>query len=149
MTFTIKEVINKNTGEVKSIKTRSDVPFRSLTDLKGFSDNEFFEPGTSLTEPGQDVNIKSVAERCLRGEIILNRPGQYDVDSKMTIDEAFNTFDVTDQEGFDLADATMIVDSIKNDLSPGQQAKAEPTNSSSDGAANPVEKSKQTDPQEE
>jgi hypothetical protein len=31
---------------------------------------EWYEPGTSETEEGQEVSIKSVYERCLRGEMV-------------------------------------------------------------------------------
>ena len=34
--------------------------------------SERFEPGTSETEPGQEVSIHTVYERCLRGEMVPN-----------------------------------------------------------------------------
>lgn len=43
--------------------------FQKLTkidDVKG----EWFEPGSSETEEGQSVSVKSIYERCLRGEIV-------------------------------------------------------------------------------
>lgn len=36
---------------------------------------EYYEPGTSETEEGQEVSIHSVYERCLRGEMVPNVSG--------------------------------------------------------------------------
>ena len=67
-----------------------DIKFRTITNLKNFSDNEVFEPETSETEPGQAVDIKSVYLRCLRGEISPVRPGGFDIKPGMTVGQAIS-----------------------------------------------------------
>lgn len=119
------EVIDEKTGEIKMMRygevLRPTVPFRSRTDLKGFNDDEVYEPNTSLTDPSQVLDISETVKRMLRGEIDI--PGvsadQYDIvldehgnPVNMTIDEAFDTEDITRQPDFDYADAAM----IKNEL---------------------------------
>ena len=100
--------------------------FRTITDLKDFSDNEVFEPDTSETEPGQAVNIRSVYERCMRGELPpVGSSGSFVVKPGMTVEEAFGTLDPTQSEGFDLADATAISNHLNEklkseELSPGK-----------------------------
>ena len=90
--------------------------FRSITDLKEFSDDEWYEEDTSETEPGQAVDIKSVYLRCLRGEITPVRAGGYEVKPGMSLDDAFDTLDPTQSEGFDLADATAISNHLEGKL---------------------------------
>lgn len=96
------EVIDEKTGEVRN-ELRPDVKFRSITDLKGFSDNEYYEPGTSETEQGQDINIKSLAERCERGELVSLRSGYFSPHLYETLDEAL---DAAVSNDLDLADYT-------------------------------------------
>lgn len=101
--------------------------FRTQYDLQGYNDNEVYVEGTSETEPGQAVNIKSVYLRCLRGELPPVSPtGGYDVKPGMSIDEAFATMDPTESEGFDFADVTAISNALAgNELSTTSQG-AEP-----------------------
>lgn len=118
--------------------------FRSITDLKDFNDDEWFEPDTSETEPGQAINIRAVYERCMRGELAPVRSGSYDIKKPVSDDEAFATLDPTESEDFDLADATAIADELKDklerakDLSTTQQGA---DNSKSSDARNAVDKS--------
>lgn len=117
----MSEIINKKTGEVYKARfgevLRLDVPFRSKTDLKNYSDNEYYEEGTSLTDPSQVLNVKETVQRMMRGEMIMPdlKAGQYDVDlHKMTIDEAFETEDPTRAPGFDLADIPSLAEQLKS-----------------------------------
>lgn len=80
--------------------------FRTAYDLQDFEDNEVYEPGTSETEEGQEINVKQVYERCLRGELPNLIAGDYDIKGDMDIEEAFATIDPTQSENFDLSDAT-------------------------------------------
>lgn len=130
-------------------KKKMDIKFRTITNLKNFSDNEVFEPETSETEPGQAVDIKSVYLRCLRGEITPVRPGGFDIKPGMTVDEAFDTLDPTQSEGFDLADATVISNHlneklVSEELSPG---KTEAASSIASDSREPVENSEATAPE--
>lgn len=123
-----------------------DIKFRTITNLKNFSDNEVFEPETSETEPGQAVDIKSVYLRCLRGELAPFHSGSFDVKPGMSVDDAFATIDPTLSEGFDLADATAISNHINDklvsgELSPGKTGAA---SSIASDSRDPVENSEAT-----
>lgn len=82
-------------GEV--IEFRPDVPFRSITDLKAFSDNEKSDMPT-LTDESLYEPLEDIFRRCQRGELIAQKRGQYagsDVDDE-------DLYDVDDFE--DLTD---------------------------------------------
>lgn len=109
------ELTNKRTGEVYKARFgevyRDDVPFRSKTDLKGFKDDEYYEPGTSLTDPSQVLNVKETVDRIMKGEIAMPNLSGYDIKLDengqpvgMTLDEAFDMVDPTQAPGFDIAD---------------------------------------------
>lgn len=137
------EIINEQTGEVRNEK-RPDVPFRSVTDLKDFNDNEVYEPNTSLTEPGQDVNIRVLAERCERGELVPLRSGYFVPDQYETLDEAL---DAAVSNDLDLADYTADQEVLRRiyaqkqkDLSTGKSEQAAGQQASEQGRL-PVDKS--------
>ena len=143
------EIIDEKTGEVKVMRYgevyRSNVPFRSRTDLKGYSDNEYYEPDTSLTDPSQVLDIKSTVNRMMRGEMVLPsiKAGDYDItfDDKgnpinMTLDEAFDSDDITQSPGFDYADASEIqreLSKAKEDLPTSASQGTAPHKASADG----------------
>lgn len=125
------EIINEKTGEVYKARygevLRPDVPFRSKTDLKNYSDNEYYEDGTSLTDPSQVLNVRETVDRMRRGEIMMPgiKDGDYDVDlDKMTIDEAFATEDPTKAPGFDLADIPALAEQVSQTESDEQEPTA-------------------------
>lgn len=126
------EVYDSKTGEILEIKGKFQTPY----DLDKVS-VEHFDPekdpkAQSMTEPNQAPNIEALYKRCLRGEVIPNRQGGYDVAPGASFDEAAATLDPTESEGFDLADVTAISEAVKSDLST-QQAEADKSKSS-DGA---------------
>lgn len=69
----IPEVVNYETGEVLKpagkleIKTREEVGFRSLTDLKGFSDNEKPQH-VSIVNTEDYVPVKKLVDMIFRGK---------------------------------------------------------------------------------
>lgn len=154
------EMIDEKTGEVKMVRygevSRPNVPFRSRTDLKGYNDDEYYEPDTSLTDPSQVLNVQETVQRILRGEIVPpSFNGQYDIDLddegnpvNMTVDEAFATEDITRQPGFDYADAAMIKNELEeaslSDLPTSASLDADKSKSSVDGEP-VVDKSGQTE----
>lgn len=82
-------------GEV--IEFRPEVPFRSISDLKAFSDNEKSDMPT-LTDESLYEPLEDIFRRCQRGELIAQKRGQYagsDVDDE-------DLYDVDDFE--DLTD---------------------------------------------
>lgn len=124
------EIINEKTGEVYKARygevLRPDIPFRSKTDLKNYNDDEYYEEGTSLTDPSQVLNVKETITRMMRGEMIMPgvKDGEYDVDmDKMSIDEAFATEDPTKGPGFDLCDVPALAEQLK----PAEPASQVPT----------------------
>ena len=136
------EVIDKF-GEIK------EIPFRTQYDLKGYSDNEVYEPDTSETEPGQAVNIESVYRRCMRGEIVPTRDGCYALKGGESLEEAFETMDPTQSEGFDFTDAQALAEGLvaKQDLSTAKQAERAAQSKASEQGEPAVEKSEKTTPE--
>lgn len=141
------EVIDKQTGEVRDEK-RPDVPFRSVTDLKSYNDNEVFVENSSLTEPGQDVNIRVLADRCERGELVPLRSGYFNPEQYETLDEAL---DAAVSNELDLADYTAdqevlrkIYEQKQKDLSTGKSEQAAGQQASEQGRL-PVDKSETSD----
>lgn len=111
----IPEVVDPVTGEVLfdsyDIMTREDVPFRSITDLKGFSDVELnFDP--SETDSSQYEPLESLISRMMRGEIIPGN-GFDDFDVRSDTEDPWSTEDITQTDGFDLADVQPILDKVR------------------------------------
>nr|QJB21656.1 MAG: hypothetical protein [Microvirus sp.] len=85
---------------------RKDVPFRSITDLKDFDDRTIITD-PSETDPSQYVPTEILIGRIMRGES-YRRP----VDREFEIHDGsdnFDAIDITTTDGFDLADATAIL----------------------------------------
>jgi len=87
-----------------------EIPFRSITDLKGYNDDtRILEP--SMTDPEQDEPISRLVQRLIRGEMVETRSVVYDdIRPEMPLGEAFEQQNVTTRDGFDLADAPAILD---------------------------------------
>lgn len=140
--------LDKKTGEI--IEGRPDVPFRSLTDLKQYKDDEQYEPGTSMVDETGYEPLASIVARCMRtmkapnGQLISvldktalkaeeSQVGVYEASSATSVDEAFATQDPTDDPDFDLSDASRFLaqanDNIKQVLagtSDNQKSRSEP-----------------------
>lgn len=91
-------------------------------DVKSYNNAEYFEPGSSITEPGQVQSIQQILARCVRGEAVPFEKGYYDNEKVTSIDEAFATMDVTQTDGFDLADTGPILADIAQSASSGPTA---------------------------
>lgn len=77
-------------GEI--IEFRPECPFRSITDLKAFSDAEK-KKGVSMTDPSQYEPLESIIARCRRGEMIFDADkGWYAVDGKH-VDDALDNYE--------------------------------------------------------
>lgn len=84
-----KSFLNTNTGEI--VEFRPSCPFRSVTDLKAFSDDERFTK-PSLTDESQYEPLQNIVARCMRGEMMafdVKKGGWY---------EKANGADFTDDE---------------------------------------------------
>lgn len=136
-----------NTGEIKPTfyghVERPDVPFRSRTDLKGYNDDEFFEPNSSLTDPSQVLNVGETVALMLKGEVPFPfnsiKESDFDVDfDKMSIDEAFATEDITQSSGFDLADIPSVVNGLSNKSTSESEDTASLKQVSSESVVGPV-----------
>lgn len=122
------ELMYNNTGEVLTLQ-KAPSPFRSITDLKDYNDNERYEEGTSLVDLTGYEPLESVIARCtrlMRGrngqeyQVIdrdmlkaeMTMPGVYEAGNATSIDEAFETEDITDAPMFDLSDAGEIINNL-------------------------------------
>lgn len=127
------DLMDKKTGEVLEI-VEPECPFRSITDLKGYNDDESYEPGTSQVDLTGYEPLESIIARCTR---VMRAPGgqtytvidrdlvkqeagvvptleeDYTAGSATTVDEAFDTADPTDDPDFDMTDAIRILSEIK------------------------------------
>ena len=79
---------------------------------------EVFEPNSSETEPGQEVSIHAVYERCLRGEMVPNNGTSY-------YEEEIGVLEHPDA---DLADVTILTDLLAANA---EKAKSETSASTS------------------
>lgn len=87
-----RSAFNKETGEI--IEVRPDVPFRSITDLKAFSDAEKSDK-PSMTDPSQYEPLESILQRCQRGELVFDASkGWYEFDGN----DVQNVDDILDRE---------------------------------------------------
>ena len=128
--------VDPKTGEI--FEMEAVCPFRSITNLKKdqLVDGENYKKGTSITTLEGYEPLGSIVARCTRqltsrsGTIytVLDRDalkaeetqtGIYEASNAKTLDEAFNTMDPTDEQGFDLSDASIIKENLvkKSNLS--------------------------------
>lgn len=112
---------------------------------KNIDDEVFTEPSMTDTSPASFEPIDVKVARILRGEIVPHEPVYFEVDEKMSLEDAFDTEDPTDSDMFDLADATEISEALRDDIirreqqskhSEQQEKKAEDSNGQ--GQANEV-----------
>lgn len=122
------EFVDPRTGEIKNllqtIKTRSDCPFRSLTDLKERQLGEMYDPESSLVDKTGYEPLMKIIEKCTvrqgKKTVIIpgalpHKPGSYDIQdiTKVNSDDAFCQADPTLDPSFDLADSTAIMDNAE------------------------------------
>lgn len=113
------EKFKPETGEFyeveEEIYTRPDVPFRSITDLKGFIDDEINTSDSLVDETGYEP-LEHLIQRMQRGDISALLQGARsiygDVSKDMSDDEAFATEDITQSDGFDISDIPTINDEL-------------------------------------
>ena len=113
------EKFNPETGEFYEVEeeifTRPDVPFRSITDLKGFIDDEINTSDSLVDETGYEP-LEHLIQRMQRGDISALLQGVRsiygDVSKDMSDDEAFATEDITQSDGFDISDIPTINDEL-------------------------------------
>lgn len=122
-------IMDSKTGEVKEMEVVC--PFRSITDLKReeLRDGEDYVEGTSVTTLEGYEPLESIVARCTRQVVSPNgttynvldtdalkaeesQTGIYEAGKAQTLDEAFATMDPTDEQGFDLADASVISEAL-------------------------------------
>jgi len=84
---------------------------RSVFDLGDYNDDEVYdlELEPSLTDPSQDETIESLVARMVRGELVGKGAPIYDEPEAA----AAGSVPVTERDGFDLADAPVILDAAK------------------------------------
>jgi len=92
--------------------TTNGSPFRSITDLKDFNDDEVYDlkKEPSLTDPSQDESIETLVARMMRGEIVLGQQApRYDFENVVDHNAAFAAMPPSQREGFDIADIPGLV----------------------------------------
>lgn len=128
-----KTYVNSKTGEI--VEMEEICPFCSLLSPKsdGLKDGEDYREGTSVTTLEGYEPLESIVARCMRtvkspnGSVYQvidtdalkaeeTQQGVYEAASAKTVDEAFDTMDPTESQGFDLADASMIQNSVGEKL---------------------------------
>lgn len=96
--------------------------FRTFYDNFGESEHKdihaetFTEPSLTDTSPSSFEPIDVKVARILRGEILPSDPTYYDVNEKMSLEDAFETEDPTEDEMFDLADATELSEALRDEI---------------------------------
>lgn len=83
-------------GEI--VEFRPDVPFRSISDLKAYNDNEKSDMPT-LTDESLYEPLEDIFKRCQRGELIAQKRGQYAGD--VSDDDLFDVDDMEDLTDID------------------------------------------------
>ena len=149
-----KTYVNSKTGEI--VEMEEVCPFCSLLSPKmdGIKDVESYEAGTSVTSLEGYEPLESIVARCMR---VVKTPsgaeyqvldtdalkaeetqqGVYDAAGAKTLDEAFATMDPTSSQGFDLADASQIQNSLSEKLAQTASGEAS-SNLSTKGANAPL-----------
>ena len=115
-----------------------------------YNDDEYFEPDTSETEPGQAIDIKAIYDRCVRGDVLppIAPPEAYDVKPGMSLDEAFSTVLPNDLDLTDVDIAQQILaEASKGNFSTGGSSE-QPTQKASDERVSKVENEASTLPNE-
>lgn len=130
------DLVNSKTGEFLEIR-KEPVPFRTITDLKGYDHCEHYEPGTSQVDLTGYEPLESIIARCMRtmrapgGQIyhVLDKEAvkqeaiavptsvDYEAGTAKTVDEAFDTEDPTSDPDFDFVDASRIMSETSKRLS--------------------------------
>lgn len=109
---------------------------RSTFNLGDFNDNEVYdlEKEPSLTDPSQDETIQELVDRMVRGELLGNTKRlAFDITDKNAQGDPFEALPATSVQGFDLADAPVI-------LERGNQAVSELKKPKGSKVAKPIEK---------
>lgn len=131
--MTKKMLVNSKTGEI--IEAEELCPFASITDLKrdNLHDGEDYVEGTSVTTLEGYEPLESIVARCMRTVKSPNgttyqvldsdalkaeetQQGIYEAEGAKSLDEAFDTIDPSDEQGFDLADVSAIQSSVSQKL---------------------------------
>lgn len=96
--------------------------FRTYYDNFGEVEHEdisaetFTEPSLTDTSPSSFEPLDVKVARIMRGEIVPSVSTYYEVDGKMSLEDAFDTEDPTEDEMFDLADATELADALGDEI---------------------------------
>lgn len=126
------EVVNAKTGEIYEV-ARPVIPFRTILTANEYKDGEDYEEGTSCVDLTGFEPLASIVARCMRTmrspsgattQVLdvdalraeANEPGIYEAKDAQTVDEAFDTLDPTDAPGFDLVDASQVMNAVNDNL---------------------------------
>lgn len=83
---------------------------------------DYTKTGPGLTDQSQHETLTDLVARVLRGEVITKNQLIYDFDEncKLSEEEQFSSEDVTQTDGFDLADTQPILEAINSELQQGE-----------------------------
>ena len=101
---------------------------------------DYTKTGPGLTDQSQHETLTDLVARVLRGEVITKNQLIYDFDEncKLSEEEQFASEDVTQTDGFDLADTQPILESINSELQQGENTSA-PDGEPKDEASAPTQ----------
>ncbi|QCS36960.1 hypothetical protein [Tortoise microvirus 34] len=119
--------------EVKD-EVRPEVPFRSITDLKGYLDYERIEDEGLVDQDYE--SLSSIIARMQRGESVASRNDYY-YESDMDDGDLFESMNPLESPDADLADASALMDSIQGNTNVGGQGEDVPPATSPDKAIEP------------
>ena len=101
---------------------------------------DYTKTGPGLTDQSQHETLTDLVARVLRGEVVTKNQLIYDFDEKCKLseEEQFAAEDVTQTDGFDLADTQPILEAINSELKQGENTSA-PDGESKEEASAPTQ----------
>lgn len=89
---------------------------RTPRNLGEYNDDTHTGPG--IVDQSQHETMTDLVARVLRGEIVTKNQMIYDFDEncKLSEEEQFASEDITQTDGFELSDAPVVLETIKNNL---------------------------------
>lgn len=89
---------------------------RTPRNLGDYNDDTHTGPG--VADQSQHETMTDLVARVLRGEVVTKNQMIYDFDEncKLSEEEQFASEDITQTDGFELSDAPVVLETIKNNL---------------------------------
>lgn len=98
--------------------------------------NDDTNTGPGMTDQSMHETMSDLVARVLRGEVVTKNQMIYDFDEdcKLSEDEQFDSMDITQEDGFEMSDAPVVLETLKSEIF-NDQASAHNGDSKEDGEA--------------